>query len=124
MTFQNAGAILPIVREGKLRPLAVTSLRRSPNMPEYPTMAEAGIADFEAISWFGLLAPVGTPPAVIAKLHQAAVRIVSQPDMRENFGRIGLDVVGDPPDAFAEIIRSDTLKWAKVIMDAGIKAGE
>ena len=122
MTFQNAGSILPTVREGKLRPLAVTSLKRSPNMPEYPTMIEAGVADFEVTSWFGLLAPVGTPSAIAAKLYQEAVRIVSQPDMREKFALIGLDVVGDPPDAFAEIIRSDTLKWAKVIKEAGIKA--
>jgi tripartite-type tricarboxylate transporter receptor subunit TctC len=121
MTFQNAGAILPTVREGKLRPLAVTSLKRSPNMPEFPTMIEAGVADFDATSWFGLLAPVGTPQAIVAKLHQEAVRIVSHPDMREKFGLIGLDVVGDAPDAFAEIIRSDTLKWAKVIKEAGIK---
>jgi tripartite-type tricarboxylate transporter receptor subunit TctC len=121
MTFQNAGSILPTVREGKLRPLAVTSLKRSPNMPEYPTMIEAGLADFEVTSWFGLLAPAGTPAAIIDKLHREAVRIVTQPDMREKFALIGLDVVGDAPDAFAEIIRIDTLKWAKVIRDAGIK---
>ena len=121
MTFQNAGSILPTVREGKLRPLAVTSLKRSPNMPEYPTMIEAGLADFEVTSWFGLLAPAGTPAAIIDKLHREAVRIVSQPDMREKFALIGLDVVSDAPDAFAEIIRIDTLKWAKVIRDAGIK---
>ena len=121
MTFQNAGSILPTVREGKLRPLAVTSLKRSPNMPEYPTMIEAGLADFEVTSWFGLLAPAGTPAAIIDKLHHEAVRIVSQPDMREKFALIGLDVVNDAPDAFAGIIRSDTLKWAKVIKDAGIK---
>jgi len=121
MTFQNAGAILPTVREGKLRPLAVTSLKRSPNMPEFPTMVEAGVADFEATSWFGLLAPVGTPSEIVTKLHHEAVRIVSSPDMREKFALIGLDVVGDAPDAFAAIIRSDTLKWAKVIKEAGIK---
>ena len=121
MTFQNAGAILPTVREGKLRPLAVTSLKRSPNMPEFPTMVEAGVADFEATSWFGLLAPVGTPSEIVTKLHHEAVRIVSLPDMREKFALIGLDVVGDAPDAFAAIIRSDTLKWAKVIKEAGIK---
>jgi tripartite-type tricarboxylate transporter receptor subunit TctC len=121
MTFQNAGSILPIVREGKLRPLAVTSLKRSPNMPEFPTMIEAGVADFEVTSWFGLLAPAGSPAAIIDKLHHEAVRIISQPDMREKFALIGLDVVADAPDAFAEIIRIDTLKWAKVIRDAGIK---
>src|SRR6185312_14663523 len=70
MTFQNAGAILPIVREGKLRALAVTSLKRSPNIPEYPSMDEAGVPGFEVTSWFGLLAPVGTPAPVIAKLQQ------------------------------------------------------
>jgi len=121
MTFQNAGAILPTVREGKLRPLAVTSPKRSPNMPEFPTMIEAGVADFEATSWFGLLVPVGTPSEIVTKLHHEAVRIVSSPDMREKFALIGLDVVGDAPDAFAAIIRSDTLKWAKVIKEAGIK---
>ena len=121
MTFQNAGAILGTVRDGKLRGLAVTSLKRSPNMPEFPTMAESGLPDFEATSWFGLLAPVGTPQPIIAKLHRQAVEIVQQPDMVEKLGKIGLDVTADPPDVFAKIIRTDTAKWAKVIKDAGIK---
>jgi tripartite-type tricarboxylate transporter receptor subunit TctC len=124
MTFQNAGAILPSVREGKLRGLAMTALRRSPNMPELPTMAEAGVADFEVASWFGLLAPAGTPAPIIAKLSQEAIRIVSSDDMREKYGKIGLDVVSDAPDAFATIIRTDIAKWAKVIRDAGIKAAD
>jgi tripartite-type tricarboxylate transporter receptor subunit TctC len=124
MTFQNAGAILPTVRDGKLRGLATTALKRSPNMPEFPTMAEAGVPDFEATSWFGLLAPHATPASVIARLHQVATAIVSHPDMRQKYGLIGLDVVTDPPEAFASIIRADTLKWAKVIKDAGIKGSE
>jgi tripartite-type tricarboxylate transporter receptor subunit TctC len=124
MTFQNAGAVLATVRDGKLRGLAMTARKRSHNMPELPTMIEQGVADFEVTSWFGLLAPAGTPAPIIAKLHQEAVRIVSDPDLREKFGKIGLDVVSDPPDAFAAIIRNDTLKWAKVIKDAGIKASE
>jgi tripartite-type tricarboxylate transporter receptor subunit TctC len=124
MTFQNAGAMLPSVREGKLRGLAMTARTRSPNIPELPTMIEAGVPDFEVTSWFGLLAPAGTPTAVIGKLHQEAIRIVSQPELRDKYGLIGLDVVGDAPEAFAAIIRNDTAKWAKVIKDAGIKAGE
>ncbi len=124
MTFQNAGAMLPSVREGKLRGLAMTGRTRSPNIPELPTMIEAGVPDFEVTSWFGLLAPAGTPAAVIGKLHQEAIRIVSQPELRDKYGLIGLDVVGDAPEAFAAIIRNDTAKWAKVIKDAGIKAGE
>jgi tripartite-type tricarboxylate transporter receptor subunit TctC len=122
MTFQNAGAILATVRDGKLRGLAVTSLQRSPNMPEFPTMVESGVPGFEVTSWFGILAPVGTPQLIIAKLYQEAVKIVQHPHMVENFGKIGLDVVADPPDAFANIIRTDTAKWAKVIKDAGIKS--
>jgi tripartite-type tricarboxylate transporter receptor subunit TctC len=124
MTFQNAGALLATVRDGKLRGLAMTARNRSPNMPELPTMIEAGVPDFEVASWFGLLAPVGTPAPIIAKLHKQAVEIVQHPHLRENFGRIGLDVVSDAPEAFATIIRTDTAKWAKVIKDAGIKAGE
>jgi len=124
MTFQNTGSILPTVREGKLRGLAVTSLKRSTAIPELPTMVEAGVPDFEATSWFGLLAPVGTPAPIIAKLHRQAVDIVQHPHLRESFGRIGLDVVSDAPDAFAAIIKTDTAKWAKVIKDAGIKGSE
>jgi tripartite-type tricarboxylate transporter receptor subunit TctC len=124
MTFQNTGSILPTVREGKLRGLAVTSLKRSTAIPELPTMVEAGVPDFEATSWFGLLAPAGTPAPIIAKLHKQAVEIVQHPHLRENYGRIGLDVVADPPDVFANIIRTDTAKWEKVIKDAGIKASE
>ena len=124
MTFQNAGSILPTVREGKLRGLAVTSLKRSSNMPEFPTMVESGVPGFEVTSWFGLLAPAGTPAPIIAKLHREAVKIVQHPHMVENFGKIGLDVVADPPDVFANVIRTDTAKWAKVIKEAGIKAGE
>jgi tripartite-type tricarboxylate transporter receptor subunit TctC len=87
-------------------------------------MIESGVPDFEVTSWFGLLAPAGTPAPIIAKLHKQAVEIVQHPHLRESFGKIGLDVVADAPDAFATIIRTDTAKWAKVIKEAGIKAGE
>jgi tripartite-type tricarboxylate transporter receptor subunit TctC len=124
MTFQNAGAMLGTVRDGKLRGLAITSAQRSPNIPELPTIAEAALPGFEATSWFGLLAPAGTPAPIVAKLHQEAVKIVAQNEMREKFAKIGLDVVGDGPEAFAAIIHADIAKWAKVIKDAGIKAGD
>ncbi|MEW6449244.1 MAG: tripartite tricarboxylate transporter substrate binding protein [Pseudomonadota bacterium] len=121
ITLQNSGAILPLVREGKLRGLAVTSLQRSPNMKEFPTVAESGVPGFEAISWFGLFAPAGTPAPIIAKINQGAVKIVAQPDMRDKLVQLGLDTVSDGPDAFAAIIRTDIAKWAKVIKDANIK---
>src|SRR5215813_7895792 len=83
MTFQNAGAVLPTVREGKLRGLAMTARTRSPNMPEIPTMIEQGVADFEVTSWFGLLAPAGTPQPVIERLHRAAVKIVADQELQQ-----------------------------------------
>jgi tripartite-type tricarboxylate transporter receptor subunit TctC len=124
MTLQNAGAILPTVRAGTLRGLAVTSLKRSPSMPELPSIAESGFPNFEAISWFGLLAPAGTPAPIVGKLYQETVKIAAQPDMREKFAQLGLDAVADSPDAFAAIIQADIAKWAKVIKDAGIKVSE
>jgi tripartite-type tricarboxylate transporter receptor subunit TctC len=124
MTLQNIGAILPTVRNGQLRGIAVTSIKRSPNTPDLPTVAESGIADFEAISWFGLLAPAGTPAPIVSKLYQEASKVSALPDTRERFAQLGLDSVGNPPDEFAAIIKADTAKWAKVIRDAGIKASE
>jgi tripartite-type tricarboxylate transporter receptor subunit TctC len=124
IAFQNAGSILPTVREGKLRALAVTSLRRSPNMPELPTVSESGFPGFEAVSWFALLAPAGTPAPIVGKVHREASRVLAQPDMRARFAQLGLDTVGNSPDELAAIIRSDIGKWAKVIQDAGITAGE
>jgi tripartite-type tricarboxylate transporter receptor subunit TctC len=124
MTMQNAAAILPTVRDGRLRGLAVTSLQRSPNIPEFPTVAESGFPGFEAVSWFGLLAPAGTPAAVVTKLHQETVKVLGQPEMRARFAQLGLDTVGNTPAELAAIIKSDIAKWTKVIKDAGITAGD
>jgi tripartite-type tricarboxylate transporter receptor subunit TctC len=124
IAFQNAGAILPTVREGKLRGLAVTSLERSPNMPDMPTVSESGFPGFEAVSWFALLAPAGTPAPIVAKVNQESLKIVADPGMRARFGQLGLDTVGNSPDQLAAIIKSDIAKWAKVIKEAGITAGE
>ena len=121
MTLQNMGAILPFVREGQLRGLAVTSLKRTLAMPALPTIAESGLPGFEAISWFGLMAPAGTPAPIIDKVYRQAAVIVALPDMREKLAQLGLDTSADTPAAFAEIIRTDTAKWAKVIKDADIK---
>ena len=124
ITLQNMGAILPTVRDGKLRGLAVTSLKRSPNIPELPSVAESGYPSFEATSWFALLAPAGTPAPIVSKLHREISRITARPDVREKFAQLGLDTVGGSPQELATIIKSDIVKWAKVIKDAGIKADE
>ena len=120
MTLQNMGAILPVVRDGKLRALAVTSNQRSPIIPELPTLAESGFPDFEAISWFGLLAPAHTAAPIIAKVHEEIVKIAAQTDMRERLAQLGLDVAVNSSDEFAAVIA----KWAKVIKDANIKLSE
>jgi tripartite-type tricarboxylate transporter receptor subunit TctC len=123
MTLQNMGAILPVVKEGRLRGVAVTSLRRTPVI-DLPTVSESGLPGFEAISWFGLMAPAGTPAPVIAKAHQQAVAIVAMPDVRERLTQLGFDIATDGPDAMGAVIKADIAKWAKVIKDANIKAGD
>ena len=124
MTLQNMGAILPVVRDGKLRALAVTSNQRSPIIPELPTLAESGFPGFEAISWFGLLAPAHTAAPIIARVHEEIVKIAAQTDMRERLAQLGLEVAVNSPDEFAAVINADIAKWAKVIKDANIKLSE
>ena len=122
MTLQNMGVILPVVRDGKLRALAVTSLKRSPIVSELPTLAESGFPGFEVISWFGLLAPAATPAVIIGKVHAEIVRIVASADMRERIAQLGLQASASSPEEFAMVIKTDTAKWAKVIRAANIKA--
>jgi tripartite-type tricarboxylate transporter receptor subunit TctC len=100
----------------------VTSLKRTPIMPALPTIAESGLPGFEAISWFGLMVPAGTPAPIIGKVYQQAAKIAMQPEMKVKLAQLGLDPTADPPDAFAAIIKADIAKWAKVIKDANIKA--
>ena len=122
MTLQNMGVILSIIRDGKLRALAVTSLRRSPIISELPTLAESGFPGFEVISWFGLLAPTATPAVIIDKVHGELERIVANADTRERIAQLGLEASVNSPEEFAVVIKTDTAKWAKVIRAANIKA--
>jgi tripartite-type tricarboxylate transporter receptor subunit TctC len=122
MAFQNAGALVPAVREGQLRGIAVTSLKRSSSLPDLPTVDESGFPGFEAISWFGLFAPAGTAATIVAKVHSEAIKVLAQPEMRAKFAQLGLDVVGNSPEELGKVVKEDLGKWAKVIKDAGIKA--
>jgi len=122
MTLQNMGMLLPHVKEGRLRGIAVTSLKRS-SVIDLPTVAESGLPGFEATSWFGLMAPAGTAPAILAKVHQDALKVAAMPDVRDKLATLGLDTASDGPQALAAIIKADIAKWAKVIKDADIKAG-
>ena len=120
MTIQNAGAILPVVRDGRLRGLAVTSLKRSPNIPELPSIADSGFPGFEAVSWFTFLAPTGTPAPVMARVYQESMKAIGSADLQARFAQLGLDVTPKTGAEVSSIIRTDIDKWAKVIKDAGI----
>ena len=121
MMFSPLPVVLPLVHEGKLRAIAVTSLTRSSTAPELPTIAESGYPGFEVTIWYGLLAPAGTPPAIIRRLHLETVKALAQPDLRAKLADLGLEPIGNSPDEFAAIIKSEIPKWGKVIKDAGIK---
>jgi tripartite-type tricarboxylate transporter receptor subunit TctC len=123
MSFANISNVMPLARERKLRALAITSIKRSTLAPDLPTMAEAGYPGFEAVPWFGLLAPTGTPKNVLDKLYGETVKALAMPDVRRKFDELGLEPVGSSPSEFAAVIQKENPKWAKIIKDAGIKLG-
>jgi tripartite-type tricarboxylate transporter receptor subunit TctC len=122
LMFDNLPSGLPHVKAGKLRALGVTSARRSPAVPDIPTIAESGVPGYEVDSWFGILAPAGTPPEIVNKLNAEIVRILKLPDVNERLAEQGAQPVGDTPQQFAEHIRRETAKWAKVVKASGAKA--
>lgn len=121
MCFCNISSVLPLIREGKLRALAISSLKRSAAVPDLPTMNESGFPGFDVNSWFGLMAPAGTPVAIIDKLHREAVRALALPDVREKFNNLGMVIIGNSPAEFAAVIKSEMAQRKKLIEDAGIK---
>ena len=121
--IQNAGAMLPMVRDGRLRGIGITSLKRSANAPDLPTVVEAGFPGFEATSWFALLAPAGTPQPILDKVRAESLKVLADPEMLKRFATMGLDTVGSTPSEVRDAIVRDIPKWAKVIKDAGIKPG-
>ncbi len=120
--FDNAPTAAARVRSGELRALAITSPRRSSQMPELPTVAELGHAGYEAGSWFGALAPAGTPTAVIERLNAELMAILKDPAVNANLTRQMFDITPSTPAEFAQFIDSESRKWARVIKDNGIKA--
>lgn len=112
---------LNYVKNGRLRALGVTSAKRAAGAPQIPTIAEAGVPDYEAVQWFGVLAPAGTPRDIVTRLHKEVVRTVQTPDIRQKLMNDGADPVGSSPEEFARFIRAETAKWAKVASEIGIK---
>ena len=124
MAFPNISVVLAPVRDGKVRALAVTSPRRAAATPDVPTMVESGFPEFEASAWFGLMAPAGTPPAIIDKLSRETARLLAAGEVRKRLDELGMEVIANTPAEFASVITSETAQWAKVIKDAGIKISE
>jgi tripartite-type tricarboxylate transporter receptor subunit TctC len=112
--------VLPFVRSGKLKALAVTQAKRSPYMPDLPTLHEAGL-DMDTSSWFGLYAPAKTPAPILDALYREVAAAIASPDMQEKLKNQGLDPVVAPAEALRERVRSDAAKWSKVIREAQIK---
>ena len=119
--FPSVPTAMPYVRAGRLRALGVTTLKRAQALPDVPSIAEAGLPGYEATQWFGLLAPAGTPRAIIDRLYQESSRALRTADMKERMIAEGLEVVAGTPEEFAGYIRSETAKWTQVIKAAGIK---
>ena len=120
--FATALSVQPYLQSGRLRPLAVTTATRSPTMPALPTVAEAGVPGFEASTWHGVVAPAGTPDAVIARLNTEINRVLKLPDVRERLTSQGAEIIGGTPQDFAAYIRKEIPKWAKVVRDSGARA--
>jgi tripartite-type tricarboxylate transporter receptor subunit TctC len=121
LMFDNLPPSLPQIKAGKLRALAVTSATRAPALPDVPTIAESGLPGFEASSWFGILAPAGTPPAIIAKMNMEVAKWLASPEGKEKLVAIGANGAGGSPEDFARHIQAETAKWAKVVKESGAK---
>lgn len=121
MVFSGVPALVPHIKSGRLRAIAIGSLKRFSAIPEVPTFDESGLKGYEATTWFGLMAPARTPKEIVARLNTEVGRILASPDLRQRFVSDGLEPIGGSPEEFAKFIRDEIAKYAKVIKNAGIK---
>ena len=124
LMFAPAQTVMPYVQAGRLRALAVTSAKRSETLPNLRTVAESGLPGYEAVGWFGLLAPAAAPKAAVAKTSLDVNRVLAQRDVRDRILALGSEVSGNTPEEFARFIREDQAKWAKLMKEAGISASQ
>jgi len=124
IAFLGIPAVLPQLKTGRLKILAVTGLHRSPELPDVPTVDESGVPGYEVSPWYGLLAPAGTQRAIVARLGAETAKIVRTPDMTEKLAAQGAEAVGSTPEEYAAVIRADTATWAKLLEHAGLSAAE
>ena len=120
MAFLDLPVLLPQIRAGALRGIAIGSPQRAPTAMEVPTTAEAGMPELRVENWYGMVAPAGTPPAIIAALNRIATEAMADPAVKEKLASQGAELIGDTPEHFRRFIESEIAKWAKVINDAGI----
>jgi tripartite-type tricarboxylate transporter receptor subunit TctC len=120
--FDNTPNVLPHVRAGKLKALAVSTKARTPLAPEVPTVDEAGVPGYDVSVWFGVLTVAGTPREIVNRLNREMVRVLTSAEVRERFGKIGVEVVAGTPEHFSGFLRSEVDRWANVVRDAKIKA--
>jgi tripartite-type tricarboxylate transporter receptor subunit TctC len=121
MMFATAASVVPHIRSGKVRALAVTPIRRTAVFPDLPTIDELGLKGFDATTWHGLVAPAKTPPDVIAKLHRATVEALKDPAVRKSLTGLGVDIVGNTPEEFAAYIKAEIPKWTAIVKASGAK---
>src|SRR3984957_2842080 len=121
MMFATTSGVMGFLGNGQVRPLAVTTLKRTAILPDVPTMDEAGLPGFEAATWHGLVAPAGTPRDIVETLHRAVIETLKDPGVQQKLAALGIDTVGDTPDEFAAYIGSEIPKWAAVIKASGAK---
>lgn len=122
MMFSNVADTKPLFQGGRIRSIAVTADKRSPAMPEVPTMAEAGLKDFDVTSWFGLLAPAGTPAAIITRVNAETVKVLLRADVKATLSAQGLEVISSTPEQFGNHIKTEIARMTKIAQSAGIKA--
>ena len=120
--FSGMSSVMQHIKAGKLRPLAVTGAQRSPATPEVPTIAEAGYPGFEASAWYGVLAPAGTPKAIVLRLNSEILRALKIPEVKERLENVGFEIVGGTPEAFGAYMKSEIDKWARVVKTSGVRA--
>jgi tripartite-type tricarboxylate transporter receptor subunit TctC len=121
MMFAPLQTVLPHIKTGKLRAIGIASPKRSPLLPELPTVAEQGVPRFEAVSWYALMVPAATPPEVIDKLHGVAARFLALPETRAKLAARGMDAGGGTPQELAATIRTESARWSEVVRKQNIK---
>lgn len=119
MMFDSTIAIMPHIKSGKVKPIAISSAKRSPLLPDVPTFAEAGLPQIESYAWYGLFAPANTPKDVIAKINAEAVKVMKEPGFAKIRADTGSDFVGDTPENFAKFVHAEAARWSKVVKDSG-----